>query len=118
MIALKCPPKVIKEFEEFKSTADSTTSLSNPKGTILEWGFERNVFNKLTDKIKGAQVFKAKTNLGDYIKKGYYYHLDTFHSKGRHIEFYNSKGIHQGTLSLDGKILTDEAVKGRRLILN
>jgi hypothetical protein len=124
LIALKCPPKVIKEFEEYRSSFNgNTASKPTPDNTILGWGLDRRVFVKTSIDVKGAQVFKAKGNLGNYIKKGYYYHLDTLHKgtsgSGRpHIEFYNSKGIHQGTLSLDGKKILDGAIKGRTIKLN
>ena len=62
---------------------------------------------RTTKKFQGRTIYKGTD--------GRYYHVDNLHNGwGSEIEYYNSQGVHLGTLKPDGTH-KDDAVKGRYL---
>jgi hypothetical protein len=57
---------------------------------------------KLRQTYKGAQIYKASNKVGDYIKKGYYFYLDTSHYD--HLEVFGKHGSVKYVLNFDGSL--------------
>ncbi|MFQ1014303.1 RHS repeat domain-containing protein [Avibacterium paragallinarum] len=78
------------------------------------WKELQNISQKTTTNIKGASLYKVigKTSIQG-IKKGDYFHMDTFHKDKYEIEVYNSQKQHKGVYDLQGKKISG-AVKGRK----
>ncbi|WP_143529794.1 RHS repeat domain-containing protein, partial [Rodentibacter rarus] len=78
------------------------------------WKELQNISQKTTTNIKGASLYKVigKTSIQG-IKKGDYFHMDTFHKDKYEIEVYNSQKQHKGVYDLHGKKIYG-AVKGRK----
>lgn len=78
------------------------------------WKTIQDISQKTTTNIKGAPLYKVtgKTSISG-IKKGDYFHMDTFHKDRYEIEVYNSQKQHKGVYDLTGKKISG-AVKGRK----
>ena len=90
--AAEAPPYV----QENRPALDEETFLADSSKYI-----------KTSKKFHGREIYKGTD--------GRYYHVDNLHKGlGSEIEYYNSQGVHLGTLKPDGTP-KDDAVKGRYL---
>jgi len=93
-------------------------AVGNMKEFLTQQGLGAQIKNsaqKSSQIYQGQSIYKARSDIGDVIKKGDQFYLDGQHKN--HLEVFDSKGKFKAVLNLDGTInkVKTEAAKGRKI---